>query len=77
MLDDTPLKFGKYRGRTPNAVSVDDPSYIVWLRENVRPFVVSKGLADDCEHDVREAAADHSYEEEAGYYSGYWADMQD
>lgn len=35
-LDHTPLTFGKYRGRTPDDVSEDDPGYICWMYDNVK-----------------------------------------
>lgn len=41
-LDDTPLKFGKYRGSTPNQVlenfGKDGAQYIVWMHKNVLNF---------------------------------------
>lgn len=36
MMDQTPLTFGKYKGQTPDEISEEDPSYIVWLFENVQ-----------------------------------------
>lgn len=56
--DTTPLTFGKYKGQTPEAVAEYDPSYIVWMFENVRTAPCSKALANDCKQNVRE------YEEE-------------
>lgn len=41
-LDDTPLKFGKYRGSTPNEIlenyGSDGASYIVWMFKKVENF---------------------------------------
>jgi hypothetical protein len=56
--DDTPLTFGKHRGKTPNEIADEFPSYVVWLRETIRPYVVSKHLADDCEQVVGEMQAE-------------------
>ena len=57
-LDHTPLSFGKYKGKTPSEVAEGDPGYIVWLydtwADQRRPQLVSKALADDCRHDVRD-----------------------
>lgn len=60
-IDDLPLKYGKYKGKTPNQVAVFDPSYIVWMYKNVKtsylgaPVMCSKELAEGCEQDIREA----------------------
>jgi len=35
MSDDQPLLFGKYVGKTPKEVLEEDPSYIVWLFDNI------------------------------------------
>ena len=70
-IDDIPLKFGKYKGKTPNQVAQRDPSYIVWMFKHVEssyidtPRVCSKELAEGCEMDIRE-------EEAEGFYPGYW-----
>jgi len=56
--DITPLTFGKYKGQTPEAIAEYDPSYVLWMFENVKPAPCSKALARDCEQGVRE------YEEE-------------
>ena len=34
-VDEMPLMFGKYKGRTPNDIVETDPAYIVWLWEVV------------------------------------------
>ena len=52
-IDDTPLNFGKHRGKTPRVVAKLDPSYIVWLKANVLDKqVVSRELAQDCEDEI-------------------------
>jgi len=50
-IDDTPLTFGKYKGRTPRDVARSDPDYIVWMHANVldKP-TCSRELALDCEN---------------------------
>jgi uncharacterized protein (DUF3820 family) len=53
--DDTPLKFGKYKGKTPNQVADEDPSYVVWMHANVLPPPCTRELAIACEQDEREA----------------------
>ena len=52
--DNTPLTFGKYKGHTPESVSVSDPGYIVWLYENVNPKQCSKALYHDASDAVNE-----------------------
>jgi len=48
-LDHSPLTFGKYKGKTPNQVSVTDPGWLVWAFENVsNRSVCSKLLYNDC-----------------------------
>ena len=42
-LDHTPLTFGKYKGQTPDEISEHDPSYIVWLYNNISPPNVRSG----------------------------------
>ncbi len=52
-IDDVPLAFGKYKGKTPNEIAEIDNSYIIWLHENV-PAAVSKDLAEACYYDDSE-----------------------
>ena len=40
-LDHTPLTFGRYRGQTPDEVSEHDPSYVVWMYNNIKPEHIS------------------------------------
>jgi uncharacterized protein (DUF3820 family) len=37
---DTPLAFGKYKGRTVEDVLQCDPAYLLWAMENVDQFEV-------------------------------------
>lgn len=53
-LDRSPLVFGKYNGKTPNEVAEIDPSYVVWMYENVSPAPCSTALYEDCRIDVDE-----------------------
>lgn len=49
VLDRTRLDFGKYRGRTPEELVEVDPSYVVWMYENVEPKRCSRDLYLDAE----------------------------
>lgn len=51
-LDHTPLDFGKYRGQTPDQIAAIDPGYVVWLRREVYPPIVSRLLASECEKEL-------------------------
>jgi hypothetical protein len=57
-LDDQKLTFGKHKFRTPHEIAEDDPSYIVWLYENINPKVVSKSLYIACSLDEVDDLAD-------------------
>jgi uncharacterized protein (DUF3820 family) len=57
-IDQLPLTFGKYKGKTPDEVGDIDPSYVVWMYENVKPTPCTKELAESCEWDVREQQAE-------------------
>jgi len=49
--DDTPLEYGKHRGRTPKYIEAIDPGWIVWATKNVdkHRIVWSDELAKRCE----------------------------
>lgn len=64
-LDDSPLTFGKYKGKTPNEIGDYSPSYIVWMYDNIEQKHCTKDLRDLCEQDVREHEED------------WWDAMQD
>ena len=49
--DQTPLRFGKYKGSTPKEIAEFDPGYIVWLYDTIKPSVCSKALAQECEEE--------------------------
>jgi hypothetical protein len=53
-LDFTELTWGKYRGKSPAVIAESDPSYVVWMYDNVKPTPCSLALRNDCEKDVRE-----------------------
>lgn len=57
-LDETPLKFGKYKGLTPEQVAEIDSSYIVWMYQKFDNPPCSKELAEACEMDIREMEAE-------------------
>ena len=50
-LDHTPLTFGKYKGQTPDEISEHDPSYVVWLYNNIKPHKCSEWLKKVCEQE--------------------------
>jgi hypothetical protein len=56
--DETPITFGKYKGKTPDEIGDYDPSYVVWMYANVKPVPCSKELAKTCEQDIREYEED-------------------
>lgn len=60
--DDTPLRFGKYKGCTPNEVAKHDPGYIVWLHDNVPGAPISASLTKDCEIAKMESDAERDLE---------------
>jgi len=47
-IDDTPLKFGKHAGLTPNEVAEKDPSYIVWMYDEFDEPPCSEDLYEEC-----------------------------
>lgn len=57
-LDTSPLTIGKYKGMTPEEISEVDPSYIVWLYENVEPKKCSKDLYILCEDLIADLTGD-------------------
>lgn len=52
-VDDTPLTFGKYKGRTPDDIADDDPGYIVWAYETIGNHICSKAMYDYCIKECR------------------------
>lgn len=65
ILDRTPLKFGKYRGKTPEWVVENEgyraKSYITWAYETVGNFdVCSAALYRDCGGKGKRAEGTHS-----------------
>lgn len=64
-LDNTQLTFGKYKGHTPEEVSVIDPSYVVWMFDNIKPAKCSKELRDGCEWELREGEAESEFDRQA------------
>jgi hypothetical protein len=56
MMDRSKLRFGKYKGQTPEEVARVDPTYVVWAQANIlNPPVVSRELAQLCEDAVRDS----------------------
>jgi hypothetical protein len=50
---DTPLGFGKYKGRTVEDVLEEDPHYLLWALENVEQFDADKAVQDAIERAAR------------------------
>lgn len=46
-IDDTPLGFGKYANLTPRQVLYRDPSYILWMSDNLDDEKCTPDLVDD------------------------------
>ncbi len=69
LLDDTPLTFGKHIGKTPNEISANDPSYIVWLHENLDKMVCTNKLYEECKDMVDES--DYKTERELDEFNGW------
>lgn len=66
-LNDTPLTFGKYKGKTPMEVAENDPEYLIWAFDNVTSHkTCTKELRDHCEQDQRDEEADHDEDKHYG-----------
>lgn len=48
------ITFGKYKGKTFDEISDIEPSYILWLRDNVDSVKLPKNFLEAVEWDVRE-----------------------
>lgn len=48
------ITFGKYKGKTFEEISDIEPSYILWLSENVESVKLPKKWLEAVEWDVRE-----------------------
>ena len=59
-IDNQPLTFGRYTGKTPKEVAELDAAYVVWMYDTIKPPKCSKGLRDHC----REALVDLEEEKE-------------
>jgi len=58
LLDDTPLTFGRLAGNTPNQIANVEPSYIVWLYENLDKRVCTTKLYEECKNIVEDYESD-------------------
>jgi hypothetical protein len=58
-IDDICLAFGKYMGMTPTEVSVEDPSYIVWMYKTVKPIQCSLELMLECQKEIDDIESYH------------------
>lgn len=43
-IDNSPVTFGKYRGKTPNQILFENPSYIKWMYLNFKSPPCTKEL---------------------------------
>lgn len=66
-VDNMPLEFGKHQGKAPNEIAEIDPSYIVWLYDNLDAKFVTRSLRDFCEEAAME---DYEAQKEADMYYG-------
>ena len=49
-IDDMPLSFGKYKGKTPNEILELDAGYLIWAYDNIEQVIMSDDLHDQaCE----------------------------
>jgi len=53
-VDSLPLDFGKYKGRTPVAIALTDPGYLVWCAKKGITTGTSK-LVEHCQRVVERA----------------------
>lgn len=60
-IDDKPLRFGKYRGASPNEVADLDPDYLVWAYDVMNPKICSKELSLECEERAEGPELDDPY----------------
>lgn len=47
-LDNKPLTFGKYKGKTPDEISDIDPDYIVWMWKNIEIKHCTRAMYNYC-----------------------------
>jgi hypothetical protein len=72
-LDNVPLRFGKYKGKTPTEIAKHDPSYIVWMWNKMIDPPVTRDLVLDCEHLVQEGR-DEDYDCDGESWAREFAD---
>lgn len=53
-VDFCPSTFGKYKGQTPEWISLNDPRYLVWVYESGRKDFCSKALYVDTRNELGE-----------------------
>lgn len=64
-IDDKPLTFGKYKGKTPNELLEEDPGYLVWMMNNFEngvPFTPVVMRAAEKEYNHLQAMNDLEYD---------------
>lgn len=47
-VDNIPLEFGRFKGKTPLVLAPEDPRYVCWMYETISPKPCSKELYDMC-----------------------------
>lgn len=64
------ISFGKYNGKTYDEISEIDPSYVIWLTENVKSIRLPKSYVNAIQWDLMEE--DEIYLDACGgWYSCY------
>jgi hypothetical protein len=67
LIDHTPLTFGKHRGKTPEHVAEEDPSWLKWAFETIKDKgICSQALYRDCVKDVQASRKDNGEDGEDG-----------
>jgi len=53
------ITFGKYKGELYDKVAELDPSYIIWIKENVKSVTLPKDYTDAIEWDIMDSEDDY------------------
>jgi hypothetical protein len=49
------ITFGKYKGKVFDEIAEIDPSYIIWVKENVKTITLPKDYTDAIEWDIMDS----------------------
>lgn len=73
-VDTEPLRFGKYKGLTPEHVARYDPGYIVWMYESFvnRPAPVTEALYRECSEQVLIKEEEDYWADDDTYMDGHF-----